>query len=164
MASLNHRVLIQAPAEDVYRLLTTGAGLSGWWTKSEARPEVGSIARFEFGPSYRKEMRITELVPSRRVGWMCIAGTDEWVGTTIHFELECRDSGAMVAAHPEIGGQAEHMGQADEVTLLIFHHDGWKTGSPMFAECNYTWALFLRSLKLLCETGTGRPSPLLHRV
>ena len=34
----------------------------------------------------------------------------------------------------------------------------------MYAECNYTWGQFLRSLKLLCETGKGRPYPYQHRA
>jgi hypothetical protein len=62
---------------------------------------------------------------------------------------------------PEISGQIEQQIN-EESTLLIFHHDDWKDYTPMFAECNYTWGQFLRSLKLLCETGKGTPFPNQH--
>jgi hypothetical protein len=44
-------------------------------------------------------------------------------------------------------------------TIVLFTHEGWKEETNEFASCSYTWALFLRSLKLLCETGSGTPYP-----
>jgi uncharacterized protein YndB with AHSA1/START domain len=136
--SICHRLLIKIPVEKVYEALTAQEGLAGWWTPdTKAKPETGSVSRFAFGPDYFKEMKVEELKPYSRVKWLCIKGYEEWIGTTITFELEPHQKGA----------------------TLFFHHDGWKEYSEGFASCSYDWALFLRSLKVLCETGKGFPYP-----
>ncbi len=138
MKSILHRLEINAPREKVYEALTTQQGLSGWWTpETKATPEVGSIARFAFGPDYFKEMKIEELEPPNRVKWLCVKGYKDWIGTTMTFELQ-----------PD-----------EKETLLFFRHDGWKEYTQGFAACSYDWAIFLRSLKFLCETGKGLPYP-----
>jgi uncharacterized protein YndB with AHSA1/START domain len=162
---MRHAVLIGAPAERVYAAITSQEGISAWWTPDvRARAERGSIARIPFGPDYFKEMRIAELDPSRRVKWLCITGVDEWVGTTISFDLQSGNRKAMLASHPEMKDQIEQQTNRETQTLLTLSHDDWRGYTPMFAECNYTWGQFLRSLKLLCETGQGRPWPHQHRA
>lgn len=142
MKSIYHRLLIQAPAEKVYHALTTQEGLAGWWTpETTAVPEIGSIARFAFGPDYFKEMEVVELNPCSSVKWRCIRAFEDWIGTTLTFELQPHQKG----------------------TVLLFHHDGWKEYTPEFASCSFDWALFFRSLKFLCETGKGFPYPDFNR-
>lgn len=136
--SICHRLLIEAPVEKVYEALTTQKGLAGWWTPDTlANPEVGSTARFAFGPDYFKEMKIEELKPYSKVKWLCIKAFEEWIGTTLTFELDPHRKGC----------------------ILFFRHEGWKNYTAEFASCSYDWALFFRSLKLLCETGKGIPYP-----
>lgn len=138
MKTIIHKLRINAPVEKVYKALTTQEGLAGWWTpEAKAQPEVGSILRFSFGPTYFKEMKVEELKPQRKVKWLCIKGYEDWLETTVNFELETHKDG----------------------TSLFFHHDGWKEYSEGFAVCSYDWAIFLRSLKFLCETGKGFPYP-----
>lgn len=136
--SIYHRLLIKAPAEKVYEALTTQEGLAGWWTpETTAKPEVGSVSRFAFGPDYFKLIRVEEITPYSKVKWQCIKGFEDWIGTTLTFELEPHAKG----------------------TVLLFHHDGWAAYTPEFASCSFDWALFFRSLKFLCETGKGFPYP-----
>ncbi|WP_316809910.1 SRPBCC domain-containing protein [Pedobacter heparinus] len=136
--SICHRLLIEAPAEKVYAALTTQGGLAGWWTpETTAKAETGSVSRFAFGPTYFKEMKIEELKPYSRVKWLCLHAYEEWIGTTLTFELEPHARGS----------------------ILLFHHDGWAAYTPEFASCSYDWALFFRSLKSYCETGKGFPYP-----
>ena len=164
MPNIHHELLIAALAEKIYNTITSEEGLSAWWTPdAKAKHERDSIARFPFGSYYFKEMKIIDLQPFKHVKWICLAGADEWLGTTISFELEPGDKGTLVKSHPELQGQLEQQA-GDTGTLLIFHHDDWKKYTPMLAECNYTWGQFLRSLKLLCETGKGRPYPNQHRI
>jgi uncharacterized protein YndB with AHSA1/START domain len=138
LKSICHRLLIGAPAETVYEALSTQKGLAGWWTPdTSAKPEVGSTASFAFGPDLLTEMKIEELRPYSKVKWLCLKAREEWIGTTLHFELEPHAKG----------------------TILFFHHDGWKACTPEFASCSYVWALFFRSLKFFCETGKGFPYP-----
>lgn len=159
MPNLTHRLIIAASAEAVYDALTTSEGLSAWWTPgASATPETGKLAVFPFGTDYRKVMMIEELSKNNYVKWKCTEGADEWIDTEITFALE--KFGA--AANPEMNGQLEQLKISKDMTLLSFAHSGWKSQSAMFAECNYTWALFLRSLKLYCETGSGSPWPEQH--
>jgi len=138
MKNIWHRLAIKATPEEVYRAVTTQEGLAGWWTPDTiAKPETGSIARFAFGPEYFKEMEVTALEPGKHVQWRCIKAYEEWVGTTITFDIEPHKNGA----------------------VLFFHHDGWKEYTQGFAACSYDWAMFLRSLRILCETGKGLPYP-----
>jgi uncharacterized protein YndB with AHSA1/START domain len=136
--AIHHRLLIEKPAEIVYEALTTQKGLAGWWTpETVASPEVGSISRFAFGPDYYKEIKVEALKPYSYVKWRCLKAFEEWIGTTMTFELEPHAKG----------------------TVLVFHHEGWKAYSNEFASCSYDWALFFRSLKFLCEKGKGFPYP-----
>jgi hypothetical protein len=107
-------------------------------------------------------MKITDLNPYNLIKWTCIKGDAEWVGTTISFAITSDTKEKLLDTNPEIAGQVEQQ-VSENSTLLTFQHDGWKNYTPMFAECNYTWGQFLRSLKLLCETGNGRPWPNQHQ-
>ncbi|PST83116.1 SRPBCC domain-containing protein [Pedobacter yulinensis] len=135
--SICHRLLIGVPVEKVFAALSTQDGLAGWWTPDTmAKPQVGSIARFVFD-DYFKEMEVVELKPYSKVKWHCLQAYHEWIGTTVTFETVPHQQGA----------------------ILLFRHEGWKDYSDEFASCSYAWALFLGSLKALCETGTGTPYP-----
>lgn len=162
MPNIRHELLIAAPAEKIYNAITTQEGLAAWWTPdTKAKPELDSVARFAFGSEYFKEMKITELKPSTGVKWICVKGASEWLGTSISFELGAGDKESLLKTHPELGDQVRQL-NSDKGTLLIFQHDDWKDYTSMFAECNYTWARFLRSLKLFCEIGKGQPWPNQH--
>jgi uncharacterized protein YndB with AHSA1/START domain len=165
MPDIRQNLFIAAPINTVFNAITTQEGLSGWWTpKVTASPMQGSVAYFGFGPSYIKEMLIEELAPLETLRWRCVAGTEEWVGTVLTFQLTGGSRTALMQSHPEARGQIEQAGDFDTGTVLNFAHADWRDATAMFAECSYTWGRFLRSLKLLCETGQGRPSPQEHRV
>jgi hypothetical protein len=109
-------------------------------------------------------MKIIELKPFERVKWVCMKGADEWIGTTLSFELLSGTKEKLLNNHAEISDQVQQDTSSHTGTLLIFHHDDWKDYTPMFAECNYTWGRFLRSLKVWCETGKGTPWPNQHII
>jgi uncharacterized protein YndB with AHSA1/START domain len=157
MPNICHRLLIEASPETVYHAITSEEGLSAWWTpNAKVKPEIDSVARFPFGTDYFKEMRITELEAFKWIKWNCIKADAEWVGTKLSFKLEGGDSKTLLSSYPEMLGQLQQL-SGEKATLLIFQHEDWREYTPMFAECSYTWAQFLRSLKLLRETGKGRP-------
>jgi uncharacterized protein YndB with AHSA1/START domain len=135
MAEIRHNVLIKAKSEELYKAITTQQGLTNWWTNdTTAKPEEGFVNVFTFG-KFRNEMKITRLTHNKKVKWECISSIEEWIGTYISFDLE----------------------EKDDRTLLRFTHGGWKEVTDTFAGCNYDWASFMKSLKSLCETGTGTP-------
>ena len=139
MTEILHRVEIEASPEKLYQALTEQTGLSAWWTKTETTAKEGSIASFLFGPNgeHRCDMKITKLVPNKRVEWQCTAGP--WVNTSgFSFEIKPIERGAVV----------------------LFANRGWAEPSEFFMHCNCKWGFFLGvSLKNYLETGTGKPHP-----
>ena len=70
MPDIYHLVFIQSTPEKIYSAVTTQEGIACWWSKkNNANPETGSIYRIYFGPDYYKEIKITELVPGKKVVW-----------------------------------------------------------------------------------------------
>ena len=60
-------------------------------TRRQAKPETDSIASFGFGNGYYKKMRVTSLIPARKVVWKCAEAHPEWVGTDLTFDLTEKD-------------------------------------------------------------------------
>jgi uncharacterized protein YndB with AHSA1/START domain len=135
MEAIRHFLLIKTTPEKVFQAITTEEGLKSWWAKQAiARPEPGFVNVFTFG-KFRNEFKVTKLVPNQIAEWLCIHSIEEWIGTTVSFDVEKKDGNS----------------------ILRFSHSGWKEASDTFAKCNYDWAHFMKSLKLLCETGEGTP-------
>lgn len=138
MPNIRHKLLIKTAPEVVYENITTEKGLAAWWTpETTAKAQVDAVIKFVFDPTYYKEMRVVELIPNTSVKWVVLTGDKEWIGTPISFELQPHPKG----------------------TLLFFSHDNFQDYTPTYADCTYNWGLFMRSLKLLCETGKGVPYP-----
>lgn len=140
MPDIRHRVAITAPIESVYEAVATPEGISQWWTRDGVRGEAseGSTLQFFFGqPDPAAVMEVTRLDPDGHVSWNCVEGADEWVGTTLTFDLTHKD---------------------DE-TVVLFTHADWREPVEFMAHCSARWAYFLLSLKSLVETGKGTPFP-----
>jgi len=138
MVDILHRIGVQsASLDDVYDALTTVDGLAGWWTTdTSGDPSVGGVITFRFEPGNIK-IRVKQLEPAKRVLWEVVDEPEEWVGTTISFELK----------------------QEDDFTIVLFKHEGWREPIEFMHHCSTKWASFLLSLKSLVETGTGQPAP-----
>src|SRR3990170_2760144 len=135
MTEIRHNVAIKATPETIYKAITTQEGLENWWAKqSIAAPEVGFVNIFTFGKS-RNEMKVSKLTNNKKVEWKCINSNEEWIDTTISFDLE----------------------EKDGRTILRFAHSGWRAITDFFDACNYDWGRFMTSLKFFCENGTGTP-------
>ena len=83
------------------------------------------------------DMKVLEAVPGRNVRWEVVDGPEEWVGTHVNWALD----------------------QADDYTVVLFQHQGWKEPVDFMHHCSTKWATYLMSLKSLVETGTGAPAP-----
>ena len=138
---LIHRIGIAAPAEKIYRAITTEEGIRAWWTtdvKMDAHAGGKAVFGF-FDHSTVFQIRIEQLTPPSLVRWKCDGGSSpDWVGTTQEFILESRDGGN------------------DEV-LLKFCHGGWERGGDHCYHCNTTWGHLLVCLKDYCERGVQNP-------
>ena len=82
-------------------------------------------------------MEVTDLVPGQRVGWRCVQGPDEWVGTTLTFDLS----------------------SAGDETAVLFRHGDWPEPIVFMYHCSTKWAYFLLSLKAGLEGGAATPYP-----
>lgn len=138
MAEINHRVGINASAEEIYDALTTDSGLAKWWTTDvSGSGEVDSVLEFRFGGG-GPDFTVTELIPNKFVRWKHAGNApDEWAGTVITFSLE----------------------NDERQTYVRFVHSSWKESSDFMAHCSTKWAVFLLSLKDALETGKGKPFP-----
>jgi hypothetical protein len=138
MPDILHKVGIQSSSlNDVYRALTEIDDLSAWWTtNTKGESKVGGALQFRFGAG-GFDMKVLELHPATRVLWQVIDGPEEWIGTTISFDLQ----------------------QSDHWTIILFKHEGWKQPVEFMHHCSTKWAVFLLSLKSLLETGKGAPYP-----
>lgn len=136
MADIKLKLVIKTAPEKVYEAITTQEGLASWWCKqTTAQSQVGFTNTFIFG-NVPNEMKVTELVPSKKVEWKCINSNGEWINTNLSFDLE------------EKNGH----------TILRFAHSDWEAPTDFFAACNYAWGSLMTSLKSFCETGNGTPS------
>jgi uncharacterized protein YndB with AHSA1/START domain len=138
MVDILHKVGIEgSSADEVYSALTTLDGLSGWWTEdTTGETGVGDVIEFRFAPG-GFDMKVIELDPAKRVLWQVVDGPEEWIGTTIGFELR----------------------QDGDYTVVLFKHEGWREPAEFMHHCSTKWATFLMSLKALVETGKGAPAP-----
>jgi uncharacterized protein YndB with AHSA1/START domain len=139
MVDILHRVGVKTPTpQKVYDALTTPEGLAAWWTvDTKGSGEVGGVLEFRFPPVGGFDMQVVELRPAEQVVWRVIDGPDEWVGTTIGFDLR----------------------QNGDYTVVLFKHEGWKEPVEFMHHCSTKWGSFLMSLKSLVETGEGAPAP-----
>lgn len=134
-----HRVGVRTSSpEAVYDALTTVDGLAGWWTdETRGSGEVGGVLEFRFPPVGGFDMEVVELQPSQRVAWRVVDGPEEWVGTTVDWDLR----------------------QDGDHTIVMFAHRGWREPVEFMHHCSTKWGVFLMSLKSLVETGEGSPDP-----
>ena len=138
MADIRHRIAVKAPREQVYNALATIEGLAGWWTRDtrgEAAPGK-NIAFYFGGENPAAVMTVTEQGPNR-VAWRCDEGPEEWLGTTVTFDLK----------------------REDEYTVVLFTHAGWQEPVEFMHHCSSRWAYFLFSLKAGIERGAATPWP-----
>ena len=138
MVDILHRVGVKSPTPDkVYDALTSIDGLAAWWTDdTTGSTEPGGVIEFRF-PAGGFDMQVVEQRPDEHVAWKVVGGPDEWVGTTIDWQLR----------------------QDGDYTVVLFRHQGWKEPVEFMHHCSTKWATYLMSLKSLVESGAGAPSP-----
>jgi uncharacterized protein YndB with AHSA1/START domain len=139
MPDIRHRVGVSAPITAVYDAVATREGVSRWWTTDvEGDARVGGRLAFRFGgPDARTTMEVTESSPFNRVAWRCVQGPDEWLDTSISFDLRV---------------------EGDE-TVVLFAHAGWREPVEFMSHCSTAWGNYLLGLKHGLEGGRATPFP-----
>ncbi len=131
------RLTLNASADIVFDALTTVEGLAGWWTPVTGVGLTGGELRFSFAPGANAVMRVDAAERGVEVRWTTLAcHLQDWVGTTVHFDLEATQAGG---------------------TELHFCHAGLTPRLECFSDCKSGWDHFIPSLQAYVETGTGNP-------
>lgn len=137
MATLYHQLVINAPASQVFKALSSSEGIGAWWDTPQAGSHDG-LRAWLFKPSPEHDvlkMVIDESITDTRILWHCVSQHDAsspasaWANTGIVFELESHE----------------------DQTLLSFRHTGWEEANPFMGFCNFQWAMSLKALKQCCE-------------
>jgi uncharacterized protein YndB with AHSA1/START domain len=133
------RLTLAATPDDVFNALTTQEGLSGWWTSVAGSGLTGGELTFTFGPGSHAVMRVDAAERGVAVRWTNVACVmDDWVGTSMHFELQATPSGG---------------------TELRFRHVGLTPRLECYTDCKRGWDHFIpTSLRDYVETGAGHPN------
>jgi uncharacterized protein YndB with AHSA1/START domain len=135
MRTIIHTVEIAAGREDVHRLLTTIEGVAGWWTRqADGDAGAGGVIGFRFRGDFNPDMRVEEASPER-VRWTCVAGHANWADNTFTFDLR----------------------GAGPVSLRFTQDYAQELDDDVYGTYNFNWGYYLESLRLLAETGAGRP-------
>jgi hypothetical protein len=133
---------LPASADAVAALFTSAAGVSRWWGPTEGDGAVGGILVTSFGDHGANAMRVREAGPSRVV-WEAVVPdgarptghTQEWLGTTMEFDILPGPSGAE----------------------LRFRHVGMTPRLACWEDCAAAWTYFMASIEAVATTGTGTP-------
>ena len=129
-----HSIDIETTPERLYDALTTSKGIAGWWTpKVKAEPTVGMVNEMSFVGT-TLGFRVDKLEPGRIV-WSSVEVPPSWDNTKVLFDIT-----------PD-----------GDMTNLQFRHTGFTSQSGDFGITSYSWAQYVRSIKLLLETGKGEP-------
>jgi uncharacterized protein YndB with AHSA1/START domain len=127
MSDIRHRVGIAAPPERVRWALSTLEGLAGFWSEDvEGDPAPGGTLRYYFGnPEPRVTVEVLDTADPFLIEWRCVGGPDEWVETTLTFQIEALE-----------GETAVSLTQA-----------GWREPVAFMYHCSTKWAYFMLGLK-----------------
>jgi uncharacterized protein YndB with AHSA1/START domain len=127
---------IKVPAADVFRAVSTPAGLDQWWTKRSAGTPVRD-AEYElwFGPEYDWRARVTLCAAPERFELEITRAGEDWRGTRVGFEIDGKGASSLVR----------------------FHHIGWPESNEHYRVSCYCWPMYLRILRRYLEHGETVP-------
>lgn len=117
-----------------------------WWSEEieGSTDKLGAEFKYHFRDIHRCKMKITELVPGKKVVWRVLDNyfnftkdESEWKGTDIIFDVA----------------------KKDDKTEVRFTHQGLVPGYECYDACSDGWSTYIKgSLKDLITTGKGRPN------
>jgi uncharacterized protein YndB with AHSA1/START domain len=135
---------VDRPPQEAFEAITN---VHGWWSEGVmgVTDQVGGEFDYRFQDVHRCRVRVTELVPGRKVAWHIldnhfnfISDQTEWKDTQVVFEISEKDSGAEVR----------------------FTHVGLVPQYECYDVCSNAWGGYITgSLRSLINTGKGQPNP-----
>ncbi|XZF15827.1 SRPBCC family protein [Chitinophagaceae bacterium MMS25-I14] len=118
----------------------------GWWSEEieGSTDKLNEAFLYHYEDVHRCTMKITELVPGKRVSWLVqdnyfkfTKDKSEWIGTKIVFEIS----------------------EKDGKTEMHFTHQGLVPQYECYEICRDAWTGYIQnSLRSLIVTGKGQPN------
>ncbi len=134
-------------AESAAKVFDAINNVRGWWSEEIDGPTdtVGSEFSYHYRDVHTSRIKVTELIPGKRVAWRVVENyfdfvqdKSEWKGTEIIFDISRK------------GDQTE----------VRFTHRGLTSQYECYDVCSNAWGTYIRgSLKSLISTGKGNPNP-----
>ena len=131
--NIYHLFEIEAPLNRVFEVISTGNGLSKWWTESsEGEAGLGNRYSLYFGPGFDWAARVSRYKENQEFELHLEEADEDWTQTKVGFVLK------------EVEGKVR----------VDFYHSGWKEANEHFRISTFCWAGYLRLLKEYIEKGT----------
>jgi uncharacterized protein YndB with AHSA1/START domain len=134
--------LVDQTPEEVFEAINN---VRGWWSEEiEGNTDQPGEFRYRYQDVHRCTIRITELVPGKKVSWHVVDNyfnfvkdKKEWIGTDIVFEIS----------------------RKGDKTEVRFAHIGLVPGYECYDVCQDAWGTYIKgSLRDLIATGKGQPN------
>ena len=123
MKDIVHAILIPAPPEVIYPLVSTAAGLGRWWAEDVWETD-GAVDLGFFSRQTVYRFRMQRKRPPLDIEWKCET-PGEWLDTRLIFRMESASDG----------------------TLVRFVHADWSAETDYFTICNTSWGELMYRLK-----------------
>ena len=115
--------------------------MSGWWSTSvrTSPPAVGARTFWTFAGDFNPVMEIVTLEPDRELVWRCVDGHQPWHDSVFRFQVHRLHDGRL--------------------RLRFWQEYAVELEDDYYGTYNFNWGYYLESLRVFCETGTGKPFP-----
>lgn len=136
MPTIKHSIVIDAAADKIFPLVSSGRGFTQWWAEDvteDVPRDFVSLGFFNRSTVYT--LHPAHIVAPDEAAWACQSG-EEWIGTRLLFSLEPQKEGR---------------------TLLRFSHADWQAETDYFVSCTTTWGELMFRLKAVAEGKTPGP-------
>jgi uncharacterized protein YndB with AHSA1/START domain len=130
--------------EEAFEAITN---VRAWWSGEIAGTtnELGGEFTYRYRDIHYSKQRVTELVPGKRVVWLVLDSSlefvkdkHEWNGTSVSFDI----------------------GRKGDKTEVCFTHGGLTPAHECYGACSRGWSSIIReSLRSLIAAGNGEPNP-----
>ena len=140
----NTTILVDTTPEEAFRAVTN---VRRWWSEEidGGTEKLGDEFTYHYKDVHRCTMKLVEVVPNRRVVWLCTANhfdftidQGEWIGNRVSFDISGRG----------------------EQTEIRFTQLGLVPVYECYEVCQNAWTRYIhQSLRSLITTGKGNPNP-----
>lgn len=137
-ADYQKTIRVNARPGALFDALTTGSGLTAWWTPTTGSGDTGGELKFFFDPPEPCVMHVDRATRPNFVQWTVTecGFLPDWVGTRPTFTVT-----------PVDGGGCD----------LEFRHHGLTGELECIDDCSRGWDHFIESLRQYVESGRGMP-------